>query len=171
MPLDGHRAQPWACTTNAPPGKKRSAVHTRRRSRRCFSCSTLNWWALLESNQRPPPCEGDALPLSQAPNSSGNNSLAAGKLYCQSDLWNFCGSVLGVWVPCARLMRAERHSSHFLLVRPHVLERLADAARPELQVALGRRQRGVPEQVLDLPNIHRRFEPSARGLVPEVVPM
>src|SRR5258708_2329769 len=34
-----------------------------------------NWWALLESNQRPPPCEGDALPLSQAPNSGEAISL------------------------------------------------------------------------------------------------
>jgi hypothetical protein len=25
------------------------------------------WWALMDSNHRPPPCEGDALPLSQAP--------------------------------------------------------------------------------------------------------
>ena len=25
------------------------------------------WWALVDSNHRPPPCEGDALPLSQAP--------------------------------------------------------------------------------------------------------
>ena len=33
----------------------------------------LNWWALLESNQRPPPCEGDALPLSQAPNPGGHS--------------------------------------------------------------------------------------------------
>ena len=29
--------------------------------------SEILWWAMLDSNQRPHPCEGCALPLSQSP--------------------------------------------------------------------------------------------------------
>ncbi len=36
------------------------------RSARAFSRGRVEWCALLDSNQGPPPCEGDALPLSQA---------------------------------------------------------------------------------------------------------
>src|SRR3954471_15239946 len=48
--------------------KEKRRRFARRRFHELFCLLTRNWWALLESNQRPPPCEGDALPLSQAPN-------------------------------------------------------------------------------------------------------
>jgi hypothetical protein len=33
----------------------------------------VKWCALVDSNHRPPPCEGDALPLSQARTPGGKN--------------------------------------------------------------------------------------------------
>jgi hypothetical protein len=47
------------------------AVTGRRSNQLSYSAKTgirrLGWWARLGSNQRPPACEADALPLSYAP--------------------------------------------------------------------------------------------------------
>jgi hypothetical protein len=45
---------------------KRRWCHERGSSQSERATSSLYWCALLDSNQGPPPCEGDALPLSQA---------------------------------------------------------------------------------------------------------
>ena len=72
-PETADRRAPVLSLFLGPPGRTRVAGHPKLARR-----ASEGWWALLESNQRPPPCEGDALPLSQAPNSEERDDQSTG---------------------------------------------------------------------------------------------